>query len=657
MKPSTVLCQLAPAFLIGSVIAQDALGLSNGYTPFQFGRFRGKIVKSSQTLASLTVADTGFDFLPSDVLYNLSINGAHHLGDITLRYRTSNSSSWMSLDSASARKPVTLLKDNRTGAIAASDMEPTLDLALPFRVTKEWVAIGDDLALRINITNGGNLNLEIGSLGLPVSINNIFTNRPAAETQENCSFADPYVGLDAGYVRVSPLKGTGNALVIVPLDTSPLEAWRFLHEPIGSFGYQSQTFEGNYEWQIHSLAYAQNEWNGSKPWNIPTSKIIQPGETYSVGLRLALADSIQNIEDTVIRTGTPLVVGVPGYIIPQDTTARIYINHTTPVKWIDTADAFTQSLAASSGEVYELKPTAAWGRARVTLNYADNKTQTIHYYISKPAPSALADLGYFFTNSALFNDTSDAFHRAPSLMTYDREAKKIVEQEGRVWIAGLSDEGGAGTYLATAMKQFVQPVATELAILDSFIHDTLVGTIQQNGTFGVVASTFFFDLKAVPGYDYSAEIDWTTWTSWDRSRAHTTVRAYNYIHPTAAYWAMYRIARQFPEHKLRSEWEWYLGRAYSTSQYCLSNQTANCEYGLVGLMGETVLGELLEDLKREGRSAQVSALETTMKYRAALWDTQAVPFGSEMAWDSTGQEGVYYWSKYVFTLLSSTSLH
>lgn len=69
-------------------------------------------------------------------------------------------------------------------------------------------------------------------------------------------------------------------------------------------------------------------------------------------------------------------------------------------------------------------------------------------------------------------------------------------------------------------------------------------------------------------------------------------------------------------------------------------------YALVGLMGETVFGEILKDLKREGLSDQANIFEGLMKYRAEFWYTLTNPFGSEMAWDSTGQEGVYYWSKY-----------
>jgi Family of unknown function (DUF5695) len=35
-----------------------------------------------------------------------------------------------------------------------------------------------------------------------------------------------------------------------------------------------------------------------------------------------------------------------------------------------------------------------------------------------------------------------------------------------------------------------------------------------------------------------------------------------------------------------------------------------------------------------------------MRERADRWKSEAYPFGSEMPWDSTGQEEVYAWTKY-----------
>lgn len=634
------------ALLTVSVLGQDNLGLSGGYTNFQSSEFKGTIVKSSGTLASLNSSRTGFNFLPTDLLSKLAQNGAHHLGDITVRYRQATNVTWTTVDSATSRKSVTQLKSLGPGVIAAADLTPTLGTKNPFTVTREWLLSGNELALRFNFTTQSPNLVEIGSLGIPIAINNIFTNRLAIDTQAKCSFADPYIGLDAGYVRVSPLSGTGNALVIAPLGSTQFEAWRFLKEPSGSFGYQSQTYEGNYEWQVHSLAYAQDEWKGTSPWNNGTSKLLKSGEVLSVGVRFLLAESIQTIEDTVVKSKTPLAIGIPGYVVPADLTARLYLNYTSTVESIDAADfSVTGPSDSAAGELYLLTPkSSAWGRSRVTVTYSDGKQQTIHYYITKTASSTLADMGEFFTTKAYFNKTSDPFKRAPSIMTYDHEVGSIVEQDGRVWIAGISDEGGTGAYLATAMKEFIQPTAKELSRFDDFVQDTIVGTLQQNGSFGVVASAFFYQPNAVQ-YPYDSKIDWTSWTSWEKARAYPTRRAYNYVHPVAAYWALYRVARNYPEHRLRSDWSWYLNRAYNTTQYCLSNRAANCDYGLVGLMGEWVMGELLEDLKREGLASQVTALETTMRYRANQWEKEAVPFGSEMAWDSTGQEGVYYWTK------------
>jgi hypothetical protein len=54
----------------------------------------------------------------------------------------------------------------------------------------------------------------------------------------------------------------------------------------------------------------------------------------------------------------------------------------------------------------------------------------------------------------------------------------------------------------------------------------------------------------------------------------------------------------------------------------------------------------LNDLKREGWTEKAAEIESLMKQRADRWKTEEYPFGSEMAWDSTGQEEVYAWCKY-----------
>ncbi|KAI2465948.1 hypothetical protein F4781DRAFT_371439 [Annulohypoxylon bovei var. microspora] len=638
-------CLCILSSLLWSVACQsDDLGVKNGYITIKTTNFNAKIVRDAQVLASLTPAGDTFDFLPFDLISARAGNGQYHWGDITFRYREGSSGAWIDGDSSSTRKPVTSVKTG-TSVLAASNLKPTLSTLGPLNVTREWLEISGDLGLRFTIGNSGNSPVEIGSLGFPAEFNSIFTNRAATDTQRLCSLSDPYIGMHAGYIRVSPVRGTGAALVVTPLGDTPLEAYRNLNEPsYAATAYGSQTFEGFYEWQVLSRAWAENEWADVQPWNAPSSKTLQPGQMLQFGVRFSVAKGgVREIDATVQKTDTPVAFGVPGYIIPRGATAQLFLQANSSA--ISFSSDPVESLAFSqlSEGSYGITPSPTfWGRSRLTIDYEDGKTQTIHYYVTKTGAETLADMGNFLTTEQWFNDTSDPFNRAPSVMTYDYEARSIVTQDPRVWISGLSDEGGVGAYLAAVTKQAIQPDAEEVSKLETFIDKVLWGTIQTSD-FAVRKSIFYYEPSALPKYVYSSSIDWTSWTSWDEDDAYAIDRAYDYVHVAAAYWSLYRVARAYPEMVKSHDWEWYLNQSYST---VIRGMQSDVGYNRLGLMGETVFGEILADLTREGLTSQASTLTQSMKSRAVEWDSEEVPYGSEQAWDSTGQEGVYYWSKY-----------
>jgi hypothetical protein len=78
----------------------------------------------------------------------------------------------------------------------------------------------------------------------------------------------------------------------------------------------------------------------------------------------------------------------------------------------------------------------------------------------------------------------------------------------------------------------------------------------------------------------------------------------------------------------------------------IASQRGFVDYGQVGLMGESIWQFILYALQTEGLTSEFTTLQAAMKKRQDIWANQTEPFGSEMAWDSTGQEGVYWWSKY-----------
>ncbi len=626
------------------------LGLEDGYIELDTPDFKLKLVKASQTVAALQPKKAnGFDFTPADRLERRAANGYHHLGDLTLRVRAQGSKSWQKYDTAEERKPVQALTSS---GLAAADLTPTLRADTPIQVTRTWTLEDGRLVLRFDLKNRTAAPVEIGGLGIPMIFNNIITGRNLKDAHETCSFSDPYIGQDAGYLQVTRLSGHGPSLIVVPEGETPFEAYQLLDEPTRP----NQTFEGAFAWLVHSQAYAQDEWQKAEPWNPPSGVTLAPGATKTYGVKFLLSDEIRNIEQTLAANQRPVAVGIPGYVLPLDLEARLFLNYGRKVTALELepqgAITFRRDKATRNGwQAYTLRGKR-WGRARLTLTYDDNSKQSINYYVIKPAKQAVADMGNFLMTRQWFVDPNDPFKRSPSVMSYDREAGKIVTQDSRVWIAGLGDEGGSGSWLAAAMKQFGQPRREELARYEQFIDQVLWGGLQYKdgpNKFGVRKSLFFYSPQDVPGFQYDPSLNWTTWTSWKKSDAESIGRGYNYPHVVAAYWSLYRIARNHSGLVTNHAWDWYLEQAYQTTKFMFGrnpNGRRRVGYVELGLMEGDIILALLTDLKREGWTEKASEVESLMKERSDRWAREAYPFGSEMAWDSTGQEEVYAWCKY-----------
>jgi hypothetical protein len=179
--------------------------------------------------------------------------------------------------------------------IAKSDLTPSLPPDCPVQVIRTWTIRNAKLVLKFELINKTDEPIEIGHLGIPLIFNNLITDRTLAEAHEKNSFSDPYIGLDAGYVQVTRLKGTGPALVVVPEGDTPFEAYQPLREPARP----QQTAEGMFEWVVRSKALAEKDWGKARPWNPPTSEILPPKGRRVIGLRFLLSDSIRSIENTL----------------------------------------------------------------------------------------------------------------------------------------------------------------------------------------------------------------------------------------------------------------------------------------------------------------------------------------------------------------------
>ncbi|MGA2260413.1 MAG: DUF5695 domain-containing protein, partial [Acidobacteriota bacterium] len=633
--------------------------LDQGVIELSTPDFDLSLVRSSQTVAGLKPKGAGgFDFTPGDLLAERSQNGYYHLGDVDLRLRTGSSGEWKNFSTAVTRSPVTALPAS-TPSLAAADLTPTLPADCPLQITRSWVLDGVKLVLRFELKNKTTEPVQVGALGIPMIFNNVINNRSLDQAHTICSFHDPYIGEDAGYLQVTRLNGHGPALVVVPDGKTPFEAYNPILSRRGGGGTvpiftdptpRGTTFEGFFDWMVHSQAYAENEWKQAQPWNPPTSTTLAPGASRTYGVKFLVADEIRNIEKTLAANGRPVAVGIPGYVLPTDIDGRLFLKYAKGVISIEIEPKGAIAVATN-------KPTAGgwksytvqgrtWGRARMAITYEDGTVQAINCFVIKSQADVVTDLGRFLTTRQWFVDPNDHFKRSPSVMSYDRQENKIVLQDSRVWIAGLGDEGGSGSWLAAIMKEFGQPNKEELDQYQQFIDNVLWGGLQYKDgpqQYGVRKSLFYYQPDEMPPNYYRSDLNWGSWTSWKKVDAEKVDRSFNYPHVAALHWVMYRLARNHEGLVTNHPWDWYLNNAYQTAVAMIKYAAY---YTRFGQMEGDIFVQILLDLKREGMIEQAADLEARMKTRADRWRSQAYPFGSEMPWDSTGQEEVYAWTKF-----------
>lgn len=625
---------------------ESTLGIADVYQKFSTPDFQLKLVKASQTVAALRPnSEPYFDFTPGERLEIRDKDSLYHLGDINLRIKDTNGA-WQSYSTATHRAEITPLEATGT-VLAAADLANTLPNDIPVSVKRYYELDHDQLVMRFEITNKQNAAVEIGALGIPMIFNNILEGKSLTETHAQNVFFDPYIGKDAGYLEVKRLSGRGPALLVLPKENMGFEAYRpLLDDPTP----KSIVFEGFHEWMAHSKAYAEKEWHGVEQWNNPTSLILQPKETKNFSLKFVLSEGIKNIQETLVKQEHPVAVGVPGYVLPQDVEGQLFVDYKSEVASFQvepkgSLEVKEDGKTPSGKKKYRVQGKK-WGRARLTLTYADGVEQTINYKTIKPEAEAIKDFGHFLTTEQWFDDPNDPFGRNPSAISYDYEKKEQVVQDGRVWISGLSDEGGAGSWLAAIMKQLVQPNREEIQKLQGFVDETLWGGIQYNEgphKYGVKKSIYYYQPDSLPQGTYSDNVNYKTWAAWDHKHANDPGRSYNYPHVAAAYWVMYRLSRYHKGLVDNRSWDWYLENAYHTSVAMVEKAPY---YAQFGQMEGSVFLFILEDLKSEGLTEMATDLEKRMKERADHWKALDYPFGSEMPWDSTGQEEVYMWSSY-----------
>ena len=259
----TSILAIAPAALAQDAPKPKTVHKPVATTPLRIGAFLLALHSDTQTLARLSpAAGPDFDFVPGQREAERQGDGYNHVGDIDIRLRNPGDGAWRDFASAHVRRPIVVLP--ATGKTrAAADITASMGAGFPLRVERRWIDAGGTPLLRFTLVNTSTQAVEIGALGMPMVFDNIIDDRTLEQAHAQASFTDPYIGRDAGYLQVTRLSGKGPALLVLPDERTPLEAYVPLPDQRAAPGavlsersQRSQTSEGFYTWTVASQGYA-----------------------------------------------------------------------------------------------------------------------------------------------------------------------------------------------------------------------------------------------------------------------------------------------------------------------------------------------------------------------------------------------------------------
>lgn len=507
------------------------------------------------------------------------------------------------------------------------------------------------LRWNIEIENTTGRILEIGELGFPLAINddyhgvrtaNPYTNtvddrevlyederlklREQPVIHEQRVVGHHYAGGHSSYSLVERLRGDGPFLLIHPAGDTPFEChYRFQDAAAGWRSRGRATVMA-----VHSKA-VESERRWALPWvNGHSSIVLKPGETRSYQVRFSFVGGYAAVRDRIAAAGHLGLRVFPSMVIQEDAPAYVEVRSK-----FDPEAAFL----SDNGRVIEKKRIAGRtllklafkgrGQKTLRLTYDGGKWTHLHFYCTESAARLIDARARFIAERQFYENPADPYGRNHMFMPFDYRIGTIFTESDEVYEVGGSDEYGFSEPVFLAAKNLYRPRREEVEKLETYVHDVLMGRLQNPETFALRASLYW--KERTPS---------SPWGHWTEERSKESYRTYNYPHAANIYHALYRIGKLYGLTSRHTPRE-YLERALRT---CLAwFETGPWKH--VGVMCGSNSLNILADLKAEGLDREAEALRAKMTACNDVFVATPYPYSSELYVDQTAHEHVAFFTR------------
>ncbi|MCC7208738.1 MAG: hypothetical protein IT323_15630, partial [Anaerolineae bacterium] len=352
---------------------------------------------------------------------------------------------------------------------------------------------------------------------------------------------------------------------------------------------------------------------------------------------------------------------VPGMSLPSDLFAQLAIRTRQPIGPDSLAVEFpaqttVEYLGERAPDIHQYRlHFARLGENRVDVKLTNGGRHTLQFFVTEPVETVIKKRAAFIV--------AHQQHRRPE--TWYDGLFSLWDMENRV-LRGPDDAGGLHPYMVggsddptlckagfVAGKNVHFPVRAEIEAVEYYLEHFVWGGLQRTDTeephpYGIYGSDNWYANRTSPiGLNSGGLGQERMW------------RTFDYTHLILLYFAMYRIARDFPDLVRYLDKAGYLERAFGTARaffvvpYNIKMGEAWdfrgwCDWAYKqGNFHELVIPALIEALDAEGRAGDAAWLraEWEKKVKFFVYDHR-YPFGSEMYFDTTAFESTHMIARY-----------
>ncbi|MGV3616388.1 MAG: DUF5695 domain-containing protein [Fimbriimonas sp.] len=550
-----------------------------------------------------------FQFVAPPLNMGEELSDDYFPGTILLGARTSPDDPWMVSRNTRAEL---LEEDEETHSLLFQYDFPFLE---DLRITGHWHEIPGpipQIAWDVNITNRSRRVVEIGELGFPLALNNLYEGFPRTDDGVRELFQDrvyvhKFIGGAASYVFAQRMTSRPPGLLIFPGGET---SWEFFHHVPASL-HTPFRWEGIPVVYVHSRATIEregwHEWFGDHTW-----AVLEPGDERNYSMRFAPADrdAIDGVGTTLAACGRPTMRLFPAAVAPYEVGIGVEIAGTTPARFETNVELDLETDADEEGGFCFVRPTEP-GPVTLTFEDTQGRMSDAHLLFTEKIETLIQRRADYIVGHQIYTGTGAL--EGAILPTDITTGTPISEAEAYAIPFGV--EASLADALFLAEKNAHYPDAIQIGVLDDYLEKFLEDDLQNPGD-GSVGS-MFGDLNAVAG-------------NFGRPQVYPLV--------FSLYHSMARVAGTYG--RTRHPAAEYLRRAGRAARALFAFGQPALMTGM-GIPLMSYIPSLIADMDAAGLAEEATKVREVADRRARDLLKRRYPFAGEGLWSPSGFEEAF----------------